>query len=188
MRLDGSLRALCVAGALGIALAGAPDPARAADPSDESLRTLADLVLNGVREQIADCEGRPRVLASASPGTGTLATGRPPLRWNAQLGEAASRHGEQMARTRLFDHVGTDGTTVRERVDATGYRWQVIGENLAAGHSRLEEAVVGWLRSRSHCAALLDPRFTEFGLARTDSTSPNDAYGTYWTLVLGKPR
>jgi hypothetical protein len=26
-----------------------------------------------------------------------------------------------MARTRLFDHVGTDGTTVRERVTATGY-------------------------------------------------------------------
>jgi len=182
------MRALCAAGALGVALATAAVPVRADDAPDETLRALADLVLNGVREQIADCEGRPRVLALAGPGTAALANPRPPLRWNPQLGEAAARHGDAMARTRLFDHVGADGSTVRERVDATGYRWQVIGENLAAGHPRLEEAVVGWLRSRSHCAALLDPRFTEFGLARTESTSPNDAYGTYWTLVLGRPR
>jgi uncharacterized protein YkwD len=67
-------------------------------------------------------------------------------------------------------------------------RWQVIGENLAAGHPRLEDAVAGWLHSRTHCTALLDPRFTEFGLSRTDSSSPNDAFGTYWTLVLGRPR
>lgn len=176
------------AGALGIALTSGAAPARADIEADEALPTLADLVLNAVREQVADCEGRPRVLASSTVGIGALATGRPPLRWNPLLGEAATRHGVAMARTRLFDHVGTDGSTVRERVDAAGYRWQVIGENLAAGHPSLEDAVVGWLRSRTHCAALLDPRFTEFGLARTETASPSDAYGTYWTLVLGQPR
>jgi hypothetical protein len=188
MRLDGTLRAALKAGALGLSLATAAAAAHAGDASEEALRAKADLLLNGVRQQVADCEGRPRVLASAGTDSGALATQRPPLRWNPQLGEAATRHGDAMARTRVFDHVGTDGSTVRERVDATGYRWQVIGENLAAGHPRLEDAVAGWLRSSSHCAALIDPRFTEFGLSRTDSTSPNDAFGTYWTLVLGRPR
>jgi hypothetical protein len=188
MRVDGSLHAALTAGALALALATAAATARASDETGEALRARADLLLNGAREQVADCEGRPRMLASIGADAGALSMGRPPLRWNAQLGDAAVRHGDAMARTRVFDHVGTDGSTVRERVDATGYRWQVIGENLAAGHPRLEDAVVGWLRSRTHCAALLDPRFTEFGLSRTDSASPNDAYGTYWTLVLGRPR
>jgi len=188
MRIDGSLRAALTAGALGLGLATAAATARADDASGEALRTKADLLLNEVRQQVADCEGRPRILASSSAAPGALATDRPPLRWNPQLGEAAARHGDAMARTRVFDHVGTDGSTVRERVDATGYRWKVIGENLAAGHPRLEDAVVGWLRSQTHCVALLDPRFTEFGLSRTDSASPNDVFGTYWTLVLGGPR
>jgi len=188
MRVDGSLRAALTAGAMGLALATAAATARADDEPGEALRTSADLLLNEVRAQVADCEGRLRVLASVGADSGALSTGRPPLRWNAQLGDAAARHGDAMALTRVFDHVGTDGSTVRERVDATGYRWQVIGENLAAGHPRLEDAVAGWLHSRTHCTALLDPRFTEFGLSRTDSSSPNDAYGTYWTLVLGRPR
>lgn len=188
MRIDGSLRAALAAGALGLCLATAAATARAGDAFEETLRAKADLLLNAVRQQVADCEGRPRVLASAGADSGVLATDRPALRWNSQLGEAATRHGDAMARTRVFDHVGTDGSTVRERVDETGYSWQVIGENLAAGHPQLEDAVVGWLRSSTHCSALLDPRFTEFGLSRTDSASPNDAYGTYWTLVLGRPR
>jgi uncharacterized protein YkwD len=64
----------------------------------------------------------------------------------------------------------------------------VIGENLAAGHENIEDAVVDWLKSRTHCTALLDARYTEFGLARIDSNHPDDAYGTYWVLILGRPR
>ena len=182
------LTARCLA-ALVLALAvAAPGAARAADDGDDAIREQADAILNQVRSRIADCGDGPRVVASASVSDAIVPATRPALRRNAMLEEAASRHAVAMARTRLFDHVGADGSTVRERVNATGYRWRVIGENLAAGHPKLQEAVSGWLASRSHCAALLDPRYTEYGLARTVSDSPSDAYGIYWTLVLSQPR
>lgn len=199
MQSNGSLLAWLSAFALGAMLAlGWTSPARAADGAAaqalglpltaEALPAFAATVLNGVRRVIADCEGTPARVATIGSGSGLLQVERPTLRWNPQLAEAALRHADAMARSRLFDHVGADGSTVRERVDATGYRWQLIGENLAAGQGRLEEAVVDWLNSQTHCAALLDTRYTEFGLARIDSDSPSDAYGTYWTLVLGRPR
>ena len=163
--------------------------ARAADDPVHRLRAIADALLNDARASAADCGDGPRVLASAgAPSDADPATARPRLQWNPLLEAAAARHAGAMARTRLFDHLGADGTTVRERVTATGYRWRLVAENLAAGQARLEDALVDWLASRSHCAALLDPRFTEFGLARTESTHPGDPYGIYWTLVLGRPR
>lgn len=186
------LRVLGAAAVLGLACASG----QAADDGERGLREQADALINAIRERVADCGGPSRMLAMAVPaGAGATmsdaspaAVERATLRWNPQLAAAASRHAGAMARTRLFDHTGIDGTTVRERVTATGYRWQSIGENLAAGHPTLEDALVGWLESRAHCEALIDPRFTEFGLARTVSSSPSDAYGTYWTLVLGRPR
>jgi hypothetical protein len=177
-------RRLAAAAGAVLLLALAAQDARAAE---DALGAKADAVLNAVRARMADCGGGTTTVASAAPAAGATAE-RPRLRWNPLLAQAAARHAGAMARSRLFDHVGPDGSTVRERVSATGYRWQLIGENLAAGHADLDEAVAGWLESRSHCAALLDPRYTEFGLARIESDSPNDAYGIYWTLVLGRPR
>jgi uncharacterized protein YkwD len=177
-------RRFATAAGMGLLLALSAGGARA---SDDALGAKADAVLNSVRARVADCSGSATMVASTAPGAG-LAHERPKLRWNPLLAQAAARHAGAMARTRLFDHVGPDGTTVRERVSATGYRWQLIGENLAAGHADLDEAVTGWMESSSHCAALLDARYTEFGLARIESDSPNDAYGVYWTLVLGRPR
>jgi hypothetical protein len=187
------LRATGAAAMLGLACSTGQ---AAADGEDAGLRQHADTLLNAVRSRVADCAQTPRPVALAAAGgapgtrsdTPPEALVRPALSWNPRLAAAAGRHAGAMARTRVFDHVGTDGTTVRERVTATGYRWQAIGENLAAGHPALEDAVAGWLASRSHCEALLDARFTEFGLARAVSNSPSDAYGTYWTLVLGRPR
>jgi hypothetical protein len=187
------LRAAGAAAMLGLACG----TGQAADDRDDGgLRLQADTLLNAARSRVADCTQTPRTIALATAGgapdtlsdTPPAAHGRPVLRWSPRLAAAAGRHAGAMARTRVFDHVGTDGTTVRERVTATGYRWQAIGENLAAGHPALEDALAGWLASRGHCEALLDPRFTEFGLARAVSDSPSDAYGTYWTLVLGRPR
>jgi len=172
--------------ALCLAAIGLPAAAVETDP-EAAFRARADMLINNLRQRIADCSGDVQKLASLG-GSGPTVAHRPELRWNPQLAQAAERHTGAMARTRLFDHVGADGTTVRERVDATGYRWQVIGENLAAGHPAIGDAFAGWLASRSHCEALIDQRFTEFGIAKTVSNNPNDVYGVYWALVLGKPR
>jgi uncharacterized protein YkwD len=92
-----------------------------------------------------------------------------------------------MAEQAFFDHVDREGRRVAQRADAAGYQWRAIGENLAAGHRTLDDALRGWLRSAGHCRNLLDERFTDFGLARVVSQRPNDRYRVYWTLVLGRP-
>jgi len=179
---------------LAAALAAMGSTPAAADPDEAALREQADRLLNAVRLRVVDCTAGPRlVTALASPDSNgdrdvVVAAERPALRWSEPLARAAARHVGSMARTRVFAHRGADGTTVRERVDATGYRWQAVAENLAAGQSELHQAVADWLASVSHCQALTDQRFTEFGIARTRAEHPHDAYGTYWALVLGRPR
>lgn len=179
--------ALCCA-----ALAIGGTPAAAEETGEAALRERAEQVLNLVRQRVADCSGGPTLVALAATEGATAsdasAAERPALRWNDRLAEAAARHAGAMARTRVFAHVGADGTTVRERVDATGYRWLAVAENLAAGQDDFAQAVADWLASTSHCGSLVDARYTEFGIARSRAVHPFDTYGTYWALVLGRPR
>jgi hypothetical protein len=176
-------------------LAAGGGSVRAADPPDAAIGPQAEKVLNAARSQVAGCGAAPSgplpVGAPAGKAEAAAADGktvRPQLSWHPLLAQAAARHAGAMARSRVLDHVGPDGSTVRERASVAGYRWAALGENLAAGHPTLDAAVAAWLASASHCAALLDPRFVHFGVARSESTTPGDAYRTYWALVLGRPR
>jgi uncharacterized protein YkwD len=89
----------------------------------------------------------------------------PPLRLNTLLGDAALAHAQDMLRFNYFDHAGHDGTSPAERVAATGYRYRIVGENLAAGPETPQEAVRGWMASPGHCQNIMDDRFTELGVA-----------------------
>jgi len=152
--------------------------ASAAEPAPDEAAQL----INDVRRQVAACGETPR--AGVTPDT--AAAHRPVLVWNPQLAAVAEQHSRAMAELAFFDHTGRDGRRVGQRADAAGYRWRSIGENLAAGHRTLEDAVRGWLRSDGHCRNLLDARFSEFGLAKVVSERPNDRFRVYWTLVLGR--
>lgn len=59
------------------------------------------------------------------------------LNWNGQLEAASARHSTDMAANNYwnipFPHLGTDGTTVRDRAPAAGYNYSTVGENVAAG-------------------------------------------------------
>ena len=46
---------------------------------------------------------------------------------------------------------------------------------------------VGWMNSPGHCANLMNPGFTDIGVACVKGGSGN-TYGTYWTMDLGTPR
>jgi uncharacterized protein YkwD len=107
------------------------------------------------------------------------------LTWNAQLATAAYGHSRDMADNNYFSHDSLDGRTMADRIDATGYAWSTIGENIAAGYGSVQSVVSGWMASDGHCANLMNPRFTEFGLA----CARNDAsqYRIYWTQNLGRP-
>jgi len=51
----------------------------------------------------------------------------PPLAWDARLTAAARAHTEDMAAHSFLGHGGTDGSTVRERVEREGYWTLVLG-------------------------------------------------------------
>jgi uncharacterized protein YkwD len=110
----------------------------------------------------------------------------PPLAWNAALAEASRAHSEDMADRNYLAHKARDGTHAGERAQRAGYRWQRIGENIAAGQGSARAAVDGWLSSPGHCANIMNPRFTEMGAAH--AVNQNSDLLIYWTQAFGTPR
>jgi uncharacterized protein YkwD len=102
-----------------------------------------------------------------------------------QLTSAAYGHSRDMADNNYFSHTSLDGRTPGTRVSAAGYSWSIVGENIAAGYGGVQAVVDGWMASDGHCANLMNPGHTQYGLAcaRNDAST----YGLYWTLNLARP-
>jgi uncharacterized protein YkwD len=109
-----------------------------------------------------------------------------PVTLSPALYDAALAHSRDMARRNYFDHRSPDGSQPGERVTLANYRWRVVGENLAAGIATPEDAVQGWITSPHHCTNLMDPRFTQMGVAFAVDESSDMAI--YWTQVFALPR
>ena len=117
---------------------------------------------------------------------GTTFQAVPPLALNGLLERAALDHSLDMAAHNYMDHTGRDGSSPADRISRTGYKWRLVGENLASGMMTPDEAVAGWLQSPHHCANLMTARFTEMGLGFAVNAS-TDA-GVYWTQTFGTMR
>lgn len=112
--------------------------------------------------------------------------------WDNRLEQAALKHAEDLLRMNVgrtasniaLSHTGSDGSTVRERVTRTGYKWSLVGENIGWGYPglSLEQAMKGWIDSASHCANLMTADFTQVGLVSLRSSQ-----GEFWVQVFGKP-
>ena len=110
-----------------------------------------------------------------------------PVRWNDTLAGASRLHAEDMARHNYFSHGGRDGSNPAQRVARAGYRYRATGENIAAGtQMQADEAVAGWIKSPGHCANLMNPAFTEMGVAFAINAASE--MGIYWAQAFGTPR
>jgi uncharacterized protein YkwD len=110
----------------------------------------------------------------------------PPLKLASQLSDAAREHARDMARHSRLAHEGTDGSTPAIRVTRARYAWRLVGENVASGPTSAEEVMAGWLESPGHCENLMNPRFTDMGIAYTvDAKSES---GVYWAQVFATPK
>jgi uncharacterized protein YkwD len=109
-----------------------------------------------------------------------------PVSWNDSLAAASRQQAEDMARYNYFGHSGRDGSDPAQRVERAGYRFRSIGENIAAGQMNPEDAVAGWIKSAPHCANLMNPAFTEMGVAF--AVDRRSEMGVYWAQVFGAPR
>lgn len=108
--------------------------------------------------------------------------GAAPVTYNGLLYSAAKGHADDMFANNYFSHVSQDGRRLRDRVDATGYQWRRIGENIGRGQNDEEEILIAWVNSPGHQANNIHPDFEEFGLAKAGSGSQQ-----YWVLVLADP-
>jgi uncharacterized protein YkwD len=110
-----------------------------------------------------------------------------PLKWQTQVEQAALAQAQYLQQNNLFTHTGANGSSVGDRVTATGYVWQTVGENIAAGYPDLTSVVQGWIDSPGHCVNVMNPNFTDLGVVVLQGTSSN-TYRNYWAMVLARPR
>jgi len=126
-----------------------------------------------------------RRAAGATCGT-TSYPPAPPLAFDPLLRIAARCHSFDMADNGYFSHTGFDGSLPDERVSDTGYVWQTMGENIAAGHPTPADVVAGWMASPSHCHSIMAPEFSELGVGFV--AWPDSTYLRYWTQDFATPQ
>ena len=83
-----------------------------------------------------------------------------------------------MLKQDYFAHRTPDGRQPWAFMQAAGYRFQVAAENLAKGYDTEPELQRAWMKSRGHRANILNPLFTEIGVA--------DANGVV-VVLFGRP-
>ena len=140
--------------------------------------------------------------AAASPGNPALLRelnaaradhGLAPLRADARLIHAATRHSRDMVAHQYFAHESRSGARFSSRIAATGFmrrngRWWV-GENLAWGRGpdAAPEAIVrAWLQSPSHRRVVLSARYRRVGIGVASGTPAEpDGPGITYTADFG---
>jgi len=121
----------------------------------------------------------------------------PKLYWNNNLYASALEHSTDLAQSNTFSHYGSgtssditgDGkpSIFYERIVANGYsNYYSVGENIAGGQKNLEEVMKAWLASPGHCENIMNPNYTEVGVAIV--TKADSTYGIYWTQNFGSKR
>jgi uncharacterized protein YkwD len=141
---------------------------------DEVQITRAIAAINQARAREQVC-GNQRMAATT------------PIRWDVNAMSAARSQALFLQQANQFGHTGENGSHVGDRLKATGFVWQKVGENLAAGFNSVEEVVISWLASPSHCRVLMTPEFNVVGVSYVAGEEDN-TYANYWALVMAVPQ
>jgi uncharacterized protein YkwD len=105
------------------------------------------------------------------------------MRYDERLALAAQRHSEDQARHGRTSHTGSDGSTLMTRIDAVGYDWRSVAENVAAGQSDVESVMAAWMASDGHRRNILSAD-VDLGVGLAFGTDGRP----YWTQVFATHR
>ena len=144
----------------------------AACPDDVSWKRRLLEQLNALRADGGVCSDGAHFSAAVEP-----------LRWSDALESAAASQTHFMAERGELLHVGRRGEGIGERARQAAYAFERVGENVGMGFFQMDQVVTAWRASAKHCSNLLDPRFTEVGLACLKSSN-----GPWWTIIVGRPQ
>ena len=98
------------------------------------------------------------------------------LTFNPLLNQAAQNHAEYMASQDNLTHEGPNGTSVADRMQAIGYNYTFINENLAKGYADEASVIDAWKNSSTHCKNMMQPEIREMGVGTS---------GSYWVMLFG---
>lgn len=103
---------------------------------------------------------------------------------NNKLDAAAQNKANDMATRNYWSHNTPEGNPPWIFVDAQGYSYKKIGENLAAGFSDEQATINGWMNSAGHRANMLDVAFTDVGFGFANNANYTSAGGGPMTIVV----
>ena len=88
------------------------------------------------------------------------------LKENQKLNLSAKKKIEDMFVNQYFEHISPDGVGVSELASQASYEYIIVGENLAMGNFKDDEALVeAWMASQGHRENILNKNYQEIGVA-----------------------
>lgn len=94
----------------------------------------------------------------------------PELKTDPLLTAAAQAKADDMARKGYFSHTTPEGYDSWHWFKVVGYDYQYAGENLAVNFSDSAEVERAWMASPTHRDNIVNPRYTEIGIAVATGT------------------
>ncbi len=153
--------------------APAPPPTAPAIPTPPAAAAVPSVAIPASEQAIIDLTNQQRML-----------NGLAPLAASEKLVQAAQIHAGNMARLDQMSHTlaGVAQPDLASRAQAVGYDYAKLGENIAFRYAGAPEVVAGWMDSAGHRANILDPSYTEIGVA----IAANSRGELYYCQVFGK--
>ncbi len=97
--------------------------------------------------------------------------GLKPLIEDLKLNHAALAKAQEMFKSQYFDHTSPAGDGPAQLVERAGYKFLMVGENLALGNFKDDGQLVNdWLASPGHRENILSARFNQIGAAVVKGT------------------
>jgi uncharacterized protein YkwD len=100
---------------------------------------------------------------------------------NSELGQAARWHASEMADRGYVSHESPEGLDAVSRIRRAGYQGCAVGENISVGDDDPTVVLGEFLSSYEHCLNVLEPRFSEVGIAFVRDADD----GAYWVVTFG---
>jgi len=88
---------------------------------------------------------------------------------NTELTAAAQAKANDMVARNYWSHDTPDGRTPWSFITASGYEYQMAGENLAYGFANAAATVAGWMNSPEHRANMLNNNYQNVGFGVASS-------------------
>lgn len=96
------------------------------------------------------------------------------LSLNSQLNNAAAAKAQDMVDRDYWAHETPDGDPPWVFVDAAGYAYKAVGENLAYGFPDSASTVTGWMNSPGHRDNMLNTIYSHVGFGMANSENYQD--------------